>query len=304
MSVRRYNLLAQYGYALGAAVGRHTVLIEKGTVMDRILDLIMEYAPRIVGVFVLMIVAWIVAGWVGRLVTRLMQKAKIELTLSRFTGTLCRWLILIMALVAALGAFGASTTSFAAIIGAAALGIGLAFQGSLSNLAAGVMLLIFRPFKVGDYIATAGQSGKVQRIALFTTNMDTLDNRRIIIPNGAIFGSIIENLTHHEMRRVDVDVAVDYSADLDQTRQTLLSAAQTVPSALSEPAAAVVLKDLGDSAVNWQVRVWCKTSDYWAVRDAATHASKLALDGAHITIPFPQMDIHVEAPPKAMAAGG
>ena len=161
------------------------------------------------------------------------------------------------------------------------------------------MLLIFRPFKVGDFISVGGESGKVAEIGLFATDLDTLDNRRIIMPNGTIFGTVIENCTHHDIRRVDVNVGVEYGANLDQTRQTLLAGAQGVGKGLKDPPPQAVLVELGDSSVNWQVRVWCNTPDYWDVRDATTNAAKVALDNANITIPFPQVDVHMGATAQA-----
>ena len=256
----------------------------------------MKYAPPIVGVLVLLLIAYVIASWIRKLLVRALQRAKVETTLARFLGSLVKWAILVMALIACLGVFGVETTSFAAVIGAAALAVGLALQGSLSNLSAGVMLLIFRPFKVGDMVSTAGQFGKIQEIGLFTTKMDTPDNRRIIVPNSAVFGATIENITYHPTRRVDVSVGVEYPADIDRTRQVLLEAAKALPDTLEEPPPQVILLSLGDSSVDWQVRVWTQTPKYWAVRDAATRAVKAALDQSGIGIPFPQMDVHVDSP--------
>jgi small conductance mechanosensitive channel len=199
-----------------------------------------------------------------------------------------------MALLAALGMFGIRTTSFAAVIGAASLAIGLAFQGTLSNIASGVMLLIFRPFTVDDVINAAGITGKVIEIGLFTTAFDTLDNRRIFVPNALIFGGTIENVTFHEKRRVDVSVGTDYGADLDEVRAVLDAAVATVQGILDDPEPQVYLVELGGSSIDWSVRVWCVTDDYWEVRERTTRAVKIALDTASIGIPFPQMDVHLD----------
>lgn len=267
--------------------------------MEKIGELVLKYAPPIVGVLVLLIVAYIISGWLGRLLTRMLERAKVEKTLSRFFGNLARWGLLVLALIACLGVFGVETTSFAAIIGASVLAIGLAFQGSLANLAAGVMLLIFRPFKVGDLIAVSGQMGKVHHISLFNTQMDTFDNRRIIVPNSQVFGATIENLTHHPTRRVDVSVGVEYPADVDRTREVLDRAAHSVPGRLEDPPSQIVLLGLGNSSVDWQVRVWTETGNYWDVRDALTRAVKVELNGAGIGIPYPQMDVHFDKIPVA-----
>jgi small conductance mechanosensitive channel len=195
-------------------------------------------------------------------------------------------------------------TGFAAVIGASALAVGLAFQGSLSNFAAGVMLLVFRPFKVGDVVNVAGQTGKIDEIGLFTTTMDTADNRRLILPNGSVFGAVIENISYHDTRRLDVAVGSEYPADLDRTREVLLRAARSLPTVLADPEPAAVLLELGDSSINWSVRVWVNAADYWPTRDALTRAVKLALDEAGIGIPFPQMDVHLDAPVAGAAAAG
>ena len=268
--------------------------------METLQQFLTEYGPPTLKVLVFVIVGWIAGGWIGRLVVGALQKAKVEVTLARFLGNMARWAVLVLAGIACLSIFGAETTSFAAIIGAAALGIGLAFQGSLSNLAAGVMLLIFRPFKVDDVVRIGGELGKVSEISLFTTELDTFDNRRIILPNASVFGAVIENLTHHPTRRVDVAVGVAYPADLDRTREVLLKGALSVPNRVEDVEPQVILTGLGNSSVDWQVRVWCKTEDYWTIRDATTRAAKMALDEAGIGIPFPQMDVHLDTPTPAI----
>ena len=205
-----------------------------------------------------------------------------------------RALILVAAVLACLGVFGIETTTFAAVIGAAAFAVGLAFQGTLSNFASGVLLLVFRPYGVGDVVSAGGQTGKVDAIGLFTTTLDTPDNRRIIVPNSAVTGGVIENISHHSTRRVTVAVGTDYGADLDAVRAVLEKMAPTLPGVLQDPAPQIFLDSLGDSCINWQVRVWCKTGDYWDVWQATTSATKKALDGANVGIPFPQMDVHVD----------
>ena len=156
------------------------------------------------------------------------------------------------------------------------------------------MLLVFRPFKVGDVISVAGITAKVAEIELFSTTLDTPDNRRMILPNSSVFGSPIENVTYHPVRRVDVNVGVDYSAAVDATRETLSAGIADIPGQDADLPPQVLLVDLGDSAVNWQVRVWAPTEDYFAMKEAVTRAVKLALDEAGIGIPFPQMDVHVD----------
>jgi small conductance mechanosensitive channel len=256
-------------------------------------EAIVSFATNAAGALAFLIVSWIVAGWVRRIVRRGFETAGVDDTLGIFLSNLARWAILIMAVLAALGMFGIQTTSFAAVIGAAGIAIGLAFQGTLSNIASGVMLLIFRPFKVNDVIKAAGVTGKVIEISLFTTSFDTADNRRIFVPNALIFGGTIENVTYHAKRRVEVSVGTDYSADLDEVRAALERAIVSVEGVLDDPKSQVYLMELSASSIDWAVKVWCKTDNYSAVREAVIRAVKIELDTAGIDIPFPQMDVHV-----------
>lgn len=257
---------------------------------------IISYGTKIVGVIVALVVALMIASWLKGLTLRALQRANVDLTLSKFVSNMVRYAVITLAVIACLGVFGIETTSFAAVIGAAGLAIGLAFQGSLSNLAAGVMLLVFRPFKVGDVVSAAGVTGSVDAIELFTVRMKTPDNRLIIIPNSAVFGGTIENLTAFDLRRCDVTVGTDYEASLDETRGVLNAAVGKVDGILSDPAHQIYLGELGDSAIVWHVRAWVNTKDYWGVREKLTHAIKTSLDAAGIGIPFPQQDVHLDAP--------
>ncbi len=257
-------------------------------------DLIVQFAGKAVLFLAVLIIGWIVAGILGRMTFKAISKAKVEETLGRFLSKLVRWLVLIMVLMGCLGIFGINVASFAAILAAAGFAVGMAFQGTLSNFAAGVMLLVFRPFKVGDVVNVAGQTGKITEIDLFTTNMDTPDNRRIILPNSSILGATIENITFHDVRRVDVGVGTDYSADLDATRAVLEDAARAVSGQVADRDFAVVLGDLGDSCIGWTVRIWVPAGDFWPKKEELTRAIKTKLDAANIGIPFPQMDIHVD----------
>ncbi|MEM6330908.1 MAG: mechanosensitive ion channel domain-containing protein [Planctomycetota bacterium] len=252
-----------------------------------------NYAMKIALVLIILTIAWTLAGWAGALVDRSLRRLKFDTTLTKFLARLARWLVLLLAGLMCLSYFGVETTSFAAVIGAAGLAVGLAFQGTLSNFAAGAMLLLFRPFKVGDAVNVAGQLGLIDEISVFTTTLDTFDNRRIIIPNGEVFGSVIENITHHPIRRVDGDVGVGYAADVDRTRAVLEEVAAAVPGTVGDKEPAVVLLGLGGSSVDWSVRVWAPTGDYLAVKQALLREIKVRLDAAGIEIPFPQMDVHV-----------
>ena len=190
--------------------------------------------------------------------------------------------------------FGIQTASFAAVLAAAGFAVGMAFQGTLGNFSAGIMLLAFRPFKVGDFVEVNGEKGACEHIDLFTCEFRTLDNKKLIIPNGAVFGSRITNYTGYEIRRADIDVGAEYSADVDATRAALEKAAANIPGMIKDPAPQVFLKALGDSSIDWQVRIWCKTEDFWDVWQATVRACKFSLDEAGIGIPFPQQDVHLD----------
>lgn len=256
--------------------------------------IVITYAVRVLGAVVLLFVAFAVARWTKNATFNALKKSNLDLTLGKFFSNVARYVVLIVALVAILGLFGIDVTSIAAILAAAGFAIGLALQGTLANFSAGVMLLIFRPFKVGDAIEVAGVRGKVQEITLFTTDLDTPDNRRLIVPNGSIFGSTIENITFHPIRRVDVAVGTDYPADLNETRRILEEAAAAVGDQVEDKPPQIYLSALGDSSIAWSVRVWTQTENYWGVKEALTHKVKDALDEAGIGIPYPQMDVHMD----------
>lgn len=253
-----------------------------------------EYLIPAVTALLLLIVVFIVAGWAKRIVKRGLDKTNVDVTLTKFFSNMARYIVLIVGLIAVLGRVGIETASFAAILAAAGFAIGMALQGTLANFSAGVMLLFFRPFKVGDLVTVNGETGVVEEIELFTTNLNTPDNRRIVVPNGAVFGSTIENMTYHELRRVDVPVGTDYSADLDKTRQVLLACCENVKGRRTDQPVDAYLGGLGDSAIDWEARVWCNAADYLAVKDELTLEVKKGLDAAGIGIPFPQRDLHID----------
>lgn len=266
---------------------------------DAALAWIQAYGPGIVAALGILFLGWLAAGWARRALIRGCAKAKIDITLSKFFGNIARWTIIGFSVVTCLGTLGISTTGFAALIGTAGLAVGLALQGNLSNLASGVLLLIFRPFKVGDTVIVAGQTGVVDGIDLFTTNLDTGDNRRIIVPNGAIFGGVIENQTRHPQRVAAVNVVVSPGADLDQTRQVLTAAVERVVAsgrgALSQPAPGVAMTEI--APVTWSTTVWAETAQHAAVRQALLREVKLAIDGAKLGVPGPAMDVRITSMP-------
>jgi len=249
---------------------------------------------RIALALVLIIALLFVAGWIRRITAKACRKAKVEETLARFMGNTIRYVVLFAGGIAIMGTLGGDVTSFAAVLAAAGFAVGMALAGMLGNVAAGVMLLFFRPFKVGDAVSAGGVTGKVTELGLFTTAFDTPDNRRIIVPNNSIFGGTIENISHHDIRRVAIEVGTDYSADIDQTRAVLLAAAKACTDVLADPEPGVTLSALGGSSIDWVVKVWVNAEDFWAVKDQLTRDVKYALDNASIGIPYPQMDVHLD----------
>jgi len=263
--------------------------------LSALLTLLESFVMPVVTALLLMIVAFFAASFIARVASAPVRK-RVDETLGRFVAKLVYYSIIIFALLGVLGKFGVSVSSFAAVVAAAGFAIGLAFQGTLSNFAAGVLLLVFRPFKVGDVINAAGITANVYEIDLFSTTFDTPDNRRIIVPNSAISSGTIENVSHHNERRVDISVDVSYSASLDKTRETLTSAAESLRDKLIDGQGRgyqIVLTDLGESAVKWSIRFWASSDDFWGVRERLTAQVKNRLDSHGIGIPFPQLDVHV-----------
>lgn len=273
------------------------------TFADKAVAFAADKGPSVVAAMALLVLGWIIAGWLRRVILRGAVRAHVDLTLAKFFGNVVKWAVLFFAVITCLGTFGINTTGFAAILGTAGLAVGLALQGNLSNLASGVLLLIFRPFKIGDSVVVAGQAGIVDGIDLFTTNLDTADNRRIIVPNGAIFGGVIENQTRHPTRQVSITVPVWAGADLAAARAALLGAAErvvragTAPAAhsadvLANPPPAVVLAEIAPAVV-WTVSVWARTPGVGAARQLLLAEVKAAIDEARIAVPPPVMDVRV-----------
>ncbi len=239
---------------------------------------------------------YLCAKYVSRLVGHPICR-RVDETLGRFIGKMVFYSIMFGVVGSVLSKLGAPLGGLAAMLAAAGFAVGLAFQGTLSNFAAGVLMLVFRPFKVGDLVNAGGVMGKVNEIDLFTTTLDTLDNRRIIVPNSSIAGSTIENISFHAHRRIEVLVGIDYGADLDQTRAALEAAVAQFEMAMIQGegrGSKVMLSDLGSSSVNWKVRMWVASANFWPMQEALTGEVKRQLDRAGIRIPFPQMDVHIK----------
>lgn len=271
--------------------------------VETLVPLAATWGLRVIGVLAAIWLSFMIAGWIQRRVTHGLRRRQFDETLAIFFGNVLRWLILVAAVLACLGVFGIQTTSFAAILGAAGLAIGLAFQGTLSNFSAGVMLLVFRPFKVGDYIVAGGKEGHVSEIGLFVTALDTEDNRRIYVPNAAIVANAIENYTAHPMRRVDVSVNIAANEDIDSSRKALENAAVVVPGHDRTRGFEVFLQGFGNGYVTWHVRVWAPVTSYWNVWQATVRSISYELARSQIAMPTPAMNVMLSGALGSAAEG-
>ncbi|SLN20683.1 Small-conductance mechanosensitive channel [Falsiruegeria litorea R37] len=259
--------------------------------MEEVLSQTEAYGPVVINAvkaLIVLIVGWIAAGAISGMVRRRINKTpQIDPTLGNFVASMVKWVILAIVLVAVLGIFGIQATSIVAILGAASLAIGLALQGTLSDLAAGVMLVVFRPYKLGQYVDIGGTSGTVKDLNLFTTELVTPDNVQIIVPNGQSWGSIITNYSAHDTRRVDLVFGIDYGDNADTAMQIIEEVATADERVLSDPAPWVRVTNLGDSSVDLTARIWCNAADYWELKFQLTKAVKEAFDAKGISIPYP-----------------
>jgi small conductance mechanosensitive channel len=269
-------------------------LFSQGYLSAETLNLAADYLLSGLAFVLILVVGRYLANWVRNLIRGGIDAPGVDRTLTKFAGNFAYYGIFLLAIFAALETLGVETASFVAVLAAASFAVGLALQGTLANFAAGVMLLVFRPFSVDDYVEIAGETGFVKEIQLFFTRLRTRENRLIIVPNGDIFGSTIENIFAHDEIRVDCDVGTDYPADIDGTREVLLEAARSVDDRLEEKGEQAALVELGGSSINWQVRVWAKPEDYFRLKQELTRQVKYHLDEADIGIPFPQMDVHLD----------
>ncbi len=251
------------------------------------------YGTKIIAAIAILVIGRIVVGLLTRLLRRVMTKASVDETLTRFVASLTRIALMVIVIIAALSALGVQTTSFVAIIGAAGLAIGFALQGSLANFAAGVMLIVFRPFKAGDYVEAGGSAGVVESVSIFNTILNTPDNRKVIIPNGKVTGDNIVNYSAKEMRRIDLVFGIGYGDDIKLAKDTLNQIVSQDERILKDPAPTVAVSELGDSSVNFVVRPCVKTADYWSVYFDLTEKVKTTFDQNGISIPFPQTDVHL-----------
>jgi small conductance mechanosensitive channel len=256
-------------------------------------DLMAQWGLKLLGALVVFVIGRMVAGWARRAIRRLLERSTIDATLVPFVTGITYYLLLAFVIIAALGMVGVQTASVIAVLGAAGLAVGLALQGTLGNFASGVMLLLFRPFRVGDFIEAAGVAGSVKAINIFTTTLNTPDNVGIVIPNSAVWGQIIKNYAANETRRIDLVAGIAYDDDIALAIRTLHGILDADERVLKDPAPTIAVSELGDSSVNIVVRPWCNRQDYWALRFDLTRTMKEQLEAAGCSIPFPQRDVHV-----------
>lgn len=257
------------------------------------LELAMLYVPK----FVLALVVLFLGLWIIKLlvrgVSKALEKSNVDPAVQRFLGSLISVLLKVMLLISVASMVGIATTSFVAVIGAAGLAVGLALQGSLGNFAGGVLILLFKPFKIGDVIEAQGYTGKVDSIQVFNTVLKTPDNKTIFIPNGPLAGGSITNYSTEPQRRVDWTFGIGYNDDIDKARAILKSLIEADSRILKDPAPAILLSELADSSVNFAVRVWCKSEDFWNIYFDMMENVKKKFDAEGISIPYPQHDIHL-----------
>lgn len=255
--------------------------------LEQLIQLLIEYSPKVITALILLIVGLFVIKILIGTTRKITTKRNLEITLQKFLLNLLSWALKILLFVMVVSKLGIETTSFAAILAAAGLAVGLALQGSLSNFAGGVLIMIFRPFKIGDVIEAQGEIGSVKEIEIFTTKLIGLSNKEIIIPNGSLSNGNIVNYSATGTRRVDLTFGVSYEADIKKIKEVLQQVLDDNPSILKDPAPTIAVSELADSSVNFVVRPWCNTTDYWNVYFDVTEKTKIALDEAGIEIPYP-----------------
>ncbi|MBN2321156.1 MAG: mechanosensitive ion channel [Acidobacteria bacterium] len=267
--------------------------------MEKVWNTVQTSGFNIIAAVVILIVGRILVGIIAGVIQRQMVKRKAEDTLTKFLVSLTRIGLMTFVVIAAIRQLGVETNSFVAIIGAAGLAVGFALQGTLANFAAGVMLIIFKPFKVGDYVEGGGSAGTVDAVQIFNTIFKTPDNKKVIIPNSKLTGDNITNYSAMEQRRIDMVFGIGYDDDIKKAKATLERIIGEDERILKDPAPTVAVSELGDSSINFVVRPWVKTADYWAVYFDVTEKVKLTFDAEGISIPFPQRDIHMYQEEKA-----
>lgn len=262
-------------------------------IIVKIKTLLLQYGPRVISAFIILIIGLWIIKILSKGMDKVMEKRNLAISLRGFLSSLVGWALKIFLFVTVIGQLGIETTSFAAIIAAAGLAIGLALQGTLANFAGGALIMIFRPFKTGDYIEAQGAQGVVKDIQIFTTKINTSDNKEVIIPNGVLSNGNIINYSSEDKRRVQVTFGVSYDADIKETKNVLFNVINNTPYTLKDPAPVVLVGELADSSVNFITRTWVNSADYWHAHFYIIENTKIALDEAGIEIPYPhRVEIH------------
>lgn len=281
----------------GESIGVEVPIVESfnqvNTWLTNNSDLLIQYGVNVISAILILFIGNLVVKGVAGSVANVLKKKEMDKAVVDFIHGLVRYTLFIIVLIAALSRIGVQTASVVAVIGAAGLAVGLALQGSLSNFAAGVLIVAFRPFKSGDYVEIGGVAGSVDSIQIFQTVLKSPDNKMVVVPNSAVIGGAITNYSRHETRRVDMVIGVSYKSDLQKTKRVLRETLEKDPRILKDPDMTIGVLTLADSSINFVVRPWCKTSDYWAVYFDSMQAIKEVLDANGIEIPFPQMDVHL-----------
>ncbi len=270
--------------------------------LDQAVGLVSTWGIQVLGAIAVLIVGRWIAGMIRKAVARGMERAKADASLVPFISSMAYYLAITVVVIAVLNLFGIETTSLVAVLGAAGLAVGFALQGTLSNFAAGVMILVFRPFRVGDFVNAAGVAGSVQEIGIFVTVLHTPDNVKIIVPNSEIGGGIITNFSANDRRRNDLVVGISYDDDISVAVDTIQRVLKEDSRVHSDPAPVVAVSELADSSVNLVVRPWCDATDYWPLRFDLTRKLKEELERAGCSIPYPQSEVHMVAAGAAQAA--
>ncbi|MDX1270467.1 mechanosensitive ion channel domain-containing protein [Bizionia paragorgiae] len=263
--------------------------------IDKGWDVIVNFGPKVLAAIAIWIIGGVIVKYLLKGFNKAMEKKGLEISLKKFLSDLVGWGLKIVLILVVLGTVGVETTSFAAILAAAGLAIGLALQGSLANFAGGILIMIFKPFKIGDFIEAQGQSGTVKEIEIFTTKLLTPNNQEVIMPNGALSNDNIVNYSTESTRRVNLTFGVGYDSDIKKTKEVILGVINSHPAVLKDPAPAVNVSELADSSINFFTRAWVKQEDYWDVHFYLIERTKEAFDEAGIDIPYPhQVEIHKE----------
>lgn len=266
---------------------------ELSSLTDTAVKLLTEHGLKVLGALVVLVIGWLVINKINKLLKKTLDKVDVEPSLVTFFGALTLWVLRILLLLSVVSMIGVQTTSFLALLGSAGLAVGLALQGSLSNLAGGVLILLIKPFRVGDFIESGSFVGTVDKILLFTTELTTTGNQKVVMPNGRLANSDLINYSAHDTRRMDIDVGIAYSDDIKKAKEVIMNLVKEDGRALEEPAPQVFVSALADSSVNIRMRAWYTTDIYWTVYWEMLENIKIALDKNGLNIPFPQRDVHL-----------